>query len=461
MEVEAPPHDRRVFCTMGHGCDDVPDQIQFAPPVNLPEFRIPKGCIFVTIEVCGIYSTDIQLQKIFQAFQDPIWKEALKYPDNNKIWKILHEYLQINSDDNDVLRVRTEGDIFTNPHISLFDASLDGEDSEFSQSGIYELGHMPQRNGRMLQWVRTPMNQDELEMYKDKREIKPTEVSHDRLAQIYNGSIFPTVNQVIEGVSTEYRYIDLMTGNPGPGVYYHFSCRSPCDLANYDPKFNYNDAISAARLSAPDGTSNQTRELEKVSKYYSEHVRKHPVMQRMRQRSVNQVMHHMRNGQKGRNEKNIVQTRVSEIDSYTIYNWKIYINNQDLRRDWIARIFVELCTIVPIHGHSLIRWEGDIPKKCYVCGEEELYTTYHCARDDYHECEDCYTYRRQISERKQRPAWYQRLYNMAPWRGSGYKTRKMHRKKINRQTRKRFTRKRFTHKRSTRKISYDKYKINN
>ena len=440
-------HDRRVFCTMGHGCEYVPDQIQFAPPVNIPEFRIPDGCIFVTIEVCGIYSTDIELQKIFHAFQDPIWKEALKYPDNDKIWKILHEYLQIDTNDNSVLRVRTEGDIFTNPHISLFDVSLNGEDSEFSQSGIYELGRMPQRNGRMRSFTRIPMNQDELTMFRDRREINPTEVSRQRLEQIYNGSIFPTVNQVIEGVSTEYRYLDLMNPmiGPGPGVYYHFSCRSPCELADYDPQFKFNVAMKEALSSAPDGTANQSREVARILKYYSEHVLKHPVMERMRQRSVNQVMHRMRIGQKGRNEKNIVQTTLEVLGSYPMDDWKVYINNQDLRRDWIARIFSELCTIVPIHGHPLIRWEGNIPKKCYVCGEEELYTTYHCAHDDYHECEDCYTHRRQIAEREQRPAWYKRLYNMAPWRGSGRTKRKTYRKKANRQMRKR-THKRYTHK---------------
>jgi hypothetical protein len=120
MADEILPHTRRAFCTMGHGCDVIPDQIPGQPEVKLPEYRVPAGCTFVTVEVCGRYSSTVEVSKIFEAFQDPLLKEALKYPDNDTIWRVLHDYLQIEADENSVLRVRTEGQLFTNPFIYLW-----------------------------------------------------------------------------------------------------------------------------------------------------------------------------------------------------------------------------------------------------------------------------------------------------------------------------------------------------
>ena len=389
MEDEILPHTRRVFCTMGHGCDVIPDQIPGQPLVELPEYRIPAGCTFVTVEVCGRYSTNVELSKIFEAFQDPLLREALKYPDNDTIWRVLHDYLQIEVDDNSVLRVRTEGELFTNPFIHLWDATYTDNYAFLEQSGIYELGKIPLlKDGRIRPTAKIQMTSDELEIAKV-RSLEPNDVSGDRIQSIYHGSIFPTANQVNGGLPIMYRYLDLMNARPGPGpgVYYHFACRSPCGISDYDPRFNYNTALAAATSSAPNGSINQTKAIEKVKIYHEQHMIKHPVIKMMRQRSMTLA----KPGQKGRNEKNIIQKPVTVLNSTD--EWRSTIRNRKKRYEWYKIIIDELQKIIAIHAHALILtiWLDDIVKvkKCSICGGN-FPLTYCCIQDDYHECENCY-----------------------------------------------------------------------
>jgi len=385
MADEILPHTRRAFCTMGHGCDVIPDQIPGQPEVELPEYRVPAGCIFVTVEVCGRYSSTMEVSKIFEAFQDPLLKEALKYPDNDKIWKVLHDYLQIEADENSVLRVRTEGQLFTNPFIYLW-SNFD-KNSYYSQSGVYELGKIPLlKDGRIRQMDWLQMNPNELEIAKV-RELKPTDLSYDSLEYAYHGSIFPTAAEISGGMSIQYRYLDLMNARPGPGVYYHFACRSPCDILDYDPQFNYKTALDAATSSAPNGSINQTKAIEKVKIYHETHMIKHPVIKMMRQRSMNLA----KPGQKGLNEKYIIQKPVKILEM--IDDWRSSIRNRKKRYDWYKIIIDELQKIIAIHAHALILtiWLDDIVKvkKCSICGGN-FPLTYCCIQDDYHECENCY-----------------------------------------------------------------------
>jgi hypothetical protein len=387
MADEVLPNTRRAFCTMGHGCDVIPEQIRGEPPVKLPEYRVPVGCIFVTVEVCGRYSSTIETGKIFEAFQDPLLKEALKYPDNDKIWKVLHDYLQIETDENSVLRVRTEGQLFTNPFISLW-SNFDNH-GYYGQSGIYELGKIPLlKDGRIRLNDGLKMTSDELEIAKV-RALKPTDLSYDRLEHVYHGSIFPTAAEIYKGMSTDYQYLDLMNARPGPGpgVYYHFACRSPCDISDYDPRFNYNTALAAATSSAPNGSINQTKAIEKVKIYHDQHMIKHPVIEMMRQRSMNLA----KPEQKGQNEKYIIQKPLKMLELTD--EWRSSIRNRKKRYDWYKIIIDELQKSIAIHAHPLILtiWLDDIVKvkKCCVCGGN-FPLTYCCIEDDYHECENCY-----------------------------------------------------------------------
>lgn len=460
----------RVFMTMGHGCDVIPDQIPGQPPVELPEYRVPAGCTFVTVEVCGRYSTTYELEKLFIAFQDPLWKEALKYPDNDKIWKVLHEYLQIKlDDDQSVLRVRTEGDIFTNPYIELWG---DANNLIF-QSGIYELGNIhPARNGGIRPMTELRKTSHELEISKV-RKLQPSDLSADKIEKLYDDSIFPTIAEVIGGMPITYRYLDLMnsTPGPGPGVYYHFACRSPCDLEDYRPEVNYNalatDAMAHAKEYDPSRSFNESIAMTQARMRTMAYARKQPVIKRMRQRSINQTRQQMRFGQRGPDEKNLVQKGLDT--DVSIDNWKKYINDADRRRKWIFRVFFELIKIVPAHRHPLIlkTRDRDMMIKCALCGQRGITRTYSCEQDNYHECEGCQQFRsldleiknklanekaNEKERRRDQPgsalniladkrAWYQQLYNLAPWRGSGRTKCKTYRKKANRRTRKR------THKR--------------
>ena len=95
-----------VYCTMGHGND----------LVRLPSKRVPKGCTYVTIGLSGM--TSIDLPKILYAFQDGLLKDALKFPDDEKIHSILTDYFRLPFDS--PIRVHNEGDIYTDSIISLW-----------------------------------------------------------------------------------------------------------------------------------------------------------------------------------------------------------------------------------------------------------------------------------------------------------------------------------------------------
>ena len=230
MAAPAPNNDPRVFCTMGHGSEEIRTAIT-------PTYFVPLGCTFVTLELAGMSSVD--LPKILYAFCDPILKEALKYPGDPEIHRVLTEYFDVR--DNSFINVRKEGSRFTNTFISLW-APAGGY---YFKSGIYELGKIPCKG------VGMPMSPEEKTLHETNISlggagIHPMNVAEETRNFLYEGSLFTpkTIFQTLE-----YRYLDFMNDpSLGPGVYYHFACRTPRNMSNYKPNFVYEPYIQNAQL---------------------------------------------------------------------------------------------------------------------------------------------------------------------------------------------------------------------
>ena len=208
------PDTPRVFCTMGHGCDYFKEENHHS---------VPRGCTFITLEECGIASKDYP--RIINAFQDPLLKDALRYPENRQIRQVLSEYYGVSG--SSVMRVHEQNTYYTDPLIDLW---LPSEDFIY-KSGTYELGRVPTQ---MISLLKTPYEKglgDRLE---------PDHLSQARLEYIYNGSLFPSAKfaKNYRG-NIRIRYSKLMT-RLGPGIYYFVVCRTPCELPTYNPKWNHN-----------------------------------------------------------------------------------------------------------------------------------------------------------------------------------------------------------------------------
>lgn len=392
MAAAALPPIPRVFCTMGHGCEIVPDQ-EGPLPVAIETFEVPAGCTFVTLEVVGILSGD--LPKILVAFRDPMWQKALRYPDNDIIREILTEYCDIGGDKpnhiSSVIRVRNAGERFTNTHIDLW-CPIAGH---IFKSGTYELGNVPTDEPIVQQ-----MTPEELALY-NSNSLTPAALSPERRAQIYRGSIFPTVDQINAGAQTGYRYIDLMTNYLGPGVYYHFACRVPCDMPDYDPQFNFNAHFRQAAEAWPQASAanapaaaaphfNDT--MEQVLAYYNRHSRKKPVINRMQQLSINRVRRLGKLNQVGKHPSLIKRNPGSMFEIWSQWN-DHYISVPSKIHEWRNRIKAALYSIIPLHLHpirDITEWSVDSGGRlCDVCGDN-IYRTHHCRQDGYDECTMCY-----------------------------------------------------------------------
>lgn len=188
-----------VFCTIGHGCE-FPGQ---------PAKKVPPGCMYITIGLCGMGSID--LPKILIAFRDPLLKEALQHPDYQLIWRVLNEYLGLTGDN--LLRIHKAGDDYTDSFIELWSPL----DRFYFKSGIYQLGRGEE--------IRQPG-----EIYREMGEgVKM--VSHpsqledkELLTFLYEDAIYPKLDR---GDRVEYMYSDMM--RELPGIYYHLACRTICN----------------------------------------------------------------------------------------------------------------------------------------------------------------------------------------------------------------------------------------
>ena len=374
-----------VYCTMGHGCETIPDQINGAP-VHIETFEVPAGCTFVTLEVVGIMSSD--LPKILVAFRDPMWAKALRYPDNDIIREILTEYCDIGKDRpnniSSVIRVRNQGERFTNTHIDLW-CPIPGY---IFKSGTYQLGNVPTD-----EIIVQPMTPGELALY-NSNSLTPAALTPDRRAQLYRGSIFPTVDQINAGAQTGYRYIDLMTNHIGPGVYYHFACRHPCDMPSYDPQFNFNAHYAQATAAPPGPHFNAA--MDQFLAYANQHARKKPVINRMQQLSINRVTRTGRLNQVGLDRALIKRNPGGIYETWAYWNDN-YITNFHRKQEWEQRIKVALYGIIPLHPHPIHEttlWSETERKSCDVCGEI-MYRTHYCPFDGYNECATCYANRYQ------------------------------------------------------------------
>jgi hypothetical protein len=423
MAAAAPPIPR-VFCTMGHGCEFVPDQ-NVGNPVDIETFQVPEGCTFVTLEVVGIMSSD--LPKILVAFRDPMWAKALRYPDNDMIREILTEYCDIGKDRpnhiSSVIRVRNAGERFTNTHIDLW-CPVAGH---IFKSGTYELGNVPTDEP-----IVQPMTPEELALYTS-NSLTPAALSPERRAQLYRGSVFPTVDQINAGVQTGYRYIDLMTNHIGPGVYYHFACRQPCDMPDYDPQFKLTTYLGQAAEAAPQASATEAASahynatMDQILAYSNKHARKKPVINRMQQLSINRVRGLNKLNQEGKSIDKIKRNPGGMFETWLEWNDN-YISNFHRKHDWTQRIKAALYSIIPLHPHpirDITAWSVDSGGRlCDVCGEI-IYRTHHCPFDGYDECTTCYANRYPV------PA-----ASSGRRGGSRSTKRKIHRKKINKRTHK-------------------------
>lgn len=227
MAAPAPaslPEDS-VFCTMGHGCEFFMEE----PNIH----RVPPGCTFITLEECGITSMDYP--RIMNAFQDPLLKDALRYPHIRQIREVLSEYFGVSGCS--VIRVHREKTYYTNPFIDLW---LPAGELIF-KSGTYKLGHFPNET---ISLEKTPR---ELELGDN---LEPHHLSPARVQYIYNGSVFPKADVAVNERSTiKLRYSELMY-ELGDGIYYFFVCRSPCEMPNYNPRWNINHPLE---LNTPAG----------------------------------------------------------------------------------------------------------------------------------------------------------------------------------------------------------------
>jgi hypothetical protein len=203
--------------------------------VHLPSKQVPKGCTYVTIGLSGM--TSIDLPKILYAFQDDLMKDALKFPDDENIHRVLTEYFRLPFDSS--IRVHNEGDIYTDTIISLWTNA----GPNYFKSGIYELGR-PLPVGEPLYTTHYERDANR-RVIVDSRGIpttitRPQDAPFHLFQYVYKGSIWkPELN---DDNRIRRHYSEIMNTfrtkislNDTPKlIFYNFSCRFPFDHANPD-----------------------------------------------------------------------------------------------------------------------------------------------------------------------------------------------------------------------------------
>jgi hypothetical protein len=203
--------------------------------VHLTSKQVPKGCTYVTIGLSGM--TSIDLPKILYAFQDDLMKDALKFPDDENIHRVLTEYFRLPFDSS--IRVHNEGDIYTDTIISLWTNA----GPNYFKSGIYELGR-PLPAGEPLYTTHYKRDVNG-RVIRDSRGIprtitRPQDSPAHLFQFVYKDSIWkPELN---DDNRIRRHYSEIMNTfrtkisfNDTPKlIFYNFSCRFPLDYANPD-----------------------------------------------------------------------------------------------------------------------------------------------------------------------------------------------------------------------------------
>ena len=308
------PNRRRVFCFMGHGCDS------FSTADRNRKFRVPQGCTFITLEECGIASKD--LPRIMKAFQDPLLIDAWRYPENRQIRDVLSEYYGVSG--GSVIRVHEPGSEYTDPFIDLWCPS--GE--YIFKSGMYELGRVP---NEMIGLKMTPEERatHTASIAGGGTGLLPQNLTQERCNYIYNGALFPSAHVARTNRGSIFkRYSQLMAEN-GNGIYYHFSCRLPCEDQRYNPRLNpYNRILNRDRANLHNIIST-TAALKRASS-------KGAVYDRRRLNNMNQF---------GLIENEIQISNGWSSYTDTFESWFVNILIDEYRRnDWYQRIYFSLLT---------------------------------------------------------------------------------------------------------------------
>lgn len=211
-----------VYCTMGHGYD----------LVHLDSKRVPKGCTYVTIGLSGM--TSIDLPKILYAFQDNLLKDALQYPDDEKIHRVLTEYFRLPFET--PIRVHNENDLYTDSIISLWTNA----GHQYFKSGIYELGRPIPTNEPFVinHFILDKAGGIVMERDRPKTIAHPRDAPRDLCDFVYKGSIWKP--KASENYNVRRHYSEIMDTYRSkidrvqfPNlIFYHFACRFPLEYTH-------------------------------------------------------------------------------------------------------------------------------------------------------------------------------------------------------------------------------------
>ncbi len=195
-----------IYSIEGHGCDT--GEIK----------RIPSNCIYITLSECGIKQSihSPSLKKFQTLFSSN--HELLKDPVHNikKISRLIGANIHVHYDDGksepNAINTYMENNI-------TFFQYYDQESNGVSTSGLYKLGSQLSTD-----IIKTRFN----------------ELTKLMVEEIYNGSIYPTLDYILHEIPSYPvsfdTMIDIVHHYPlsylfenFPGIYYNTVCRAPCN----------------------------------------------------------------------------------------------------------------------------------------------------------------------------------------------------------------------------------------
>ena len=193
-----------VYYFGGHGCDSGYERI------------VPKGCIYVTLALCGNNTTAFYIRNFFS-----ILPSLLEDPIKNK--RTIEEILGM------PIQIYTEGNTYSNV---VYTTPLEWCNTPVTINGIKKIMSKSFTSG--LQKV----------YFMDKSENSCNEPELKQ--KIFKYSILPKMEDLpgteIEQWTKHFTQSDLF--DKYPGIHYNISCRSPCFLSNSDERVGLRRAKS-------------------------------------------------------------------------------------------------------------------------------------------------------------------------------------------------------------------------
>lgn len=222
---------KNVYTTIGHGREYISDE-----PIP-----VPPGCVYVTIALCGVVSTEKEINKLLDAFTDPKIRDKLRDPVTNlkQLTTLFGESLHVHYPEAENETSRT---YFDTGYYPLAGDSTSGE-CRSVKSGLYRIGDVDS--------FRPPKNIIVSESGKlrylaklDCKNIEPP-----ILRFLYSGALYPTIDIINRDLPigrklsynllaheiSKCRFSQSWAFSKFPGVHYNFICRSGTNITGNVP----------------------------------------------------------------------------------------------------------------------------------------------------------------------------------------------------------------------------------